>query len=81
MNPSRSSVVSGERLSRGSRTTISAASLSAFTSLFLPQPGCSARPWMVTMKRAAENVSSCSSPAVEPSSVYAASAPKRSRSK
>ena len=33
------------------------------------------------MKRAAENVSSCNSPAVEPSSVYAATAAKRPMSK
>ena len=49
-NPSRPSVVSGERVSRGSAATKSAASLTAFTSLPFAVPGCSPRPSMMHLQ-------------------------------
>ena len=51
-NPSRPSVVSGERASRGSAATKSAASLTAFTSLPFAVPGCSPRPSIVHLQLA-----------------------------
>ena len=67
--PSRPSVVSGERLSCGRRARICPAILIAFTSSPFAQPGWIARPWMRMRTCAPENVSVCSSPAVEPSTV------------
>ena len=53
----------------GSAATISAAIRVALTSMSFAQPGCASTPWMVTITCSAENVSSCSSPRSEPSSV------------
>ena len=71
----------GRPLVPGSRASTCAASLSAFTSSSFAVPGWIERPVILSVTFAAENVSSWISPAVEPSSVYAASAPNRSRSK
>ena len=76
MKPSRPSVRSGVS-SGGSAATISAAIRVALTSLSFAQPGCASTPWMVTITCSPLNVSSCSSPRSEPSSVYAQTAPKR----
>ncbi len=57
-----------------------AASRAAFTSLPFAQPGWMSTPCTVSCTSTALNVSSCSSPGCEPSSVYAHSAPKRSMS-
>ena len=79
--PSRPSVVSGERESFGSRSTTAAASLIALTSSPFAQPGWMARPRILIRTCAPENVSCCTSPAVEPSTVYAATAPNVSTGK
>ena len=79
--PSRPSVVSGERRSVGSEDTRSAASLTAFTSLPFAASRVHREAADGDADRLAENVSISSSPTPEPSSVYATSAPKASRSK
>ena len=67
--PSRSSVVSGERLSRGSAAMRSAASFTAFTSCPFAVPGWVERPRIVIVTLEALNVSASISPSSEPSSV------------
>ena len=79
MKPSRPSVRSGVR-SAGSAASTSPASRAALTSLSFAQPGCASTPWIVSATSSAANVSSCSSPRSEPSSVYAQTAPKASTS-
>ena len=76
--PSISSVVSGESRSFGNRSTIAAASLIALTSSPFARPGWIVRPRIRILTCAPENVSCWISPAVEPSSVYAATAPNES---
>ena len=68
MKPSRPEVASGVR-SDGSAARIRPASVEAFTSLPVAKPGCTSTPWMTRSAPAAVNVSSWSSPTVEPSSV------------
>ena len=79
--PSRSSVVSGERPSRGSAATTSARSFTALTSRPLAVPGWTPTPLIVSLSWYAENDSVSISPRPEPSNVYARSAPNTARSK
>ena len=74
-------MVSGESVFFGRRSTIAAASLIAFTSSPFASPGWIDRPRMRIRTCAPENVSSWISPTVEPSIVYAATAPKVSTGK
>ena len=68
-NPSRPSVVSGERLSVGRLATNRAASLIGLTSFPFAVPGCTPTPWKVTFSSSADHVSFSISPTTEPSSV------------
>ena len=79
MKPSRPDVVSGVEVRR-KRGQDRPASVEALTSLPVAKPGCTSTPWITRSAPAAVNVSSCNSPADEPSSVYAQAAPKRSMS-
>ena len=81
MNPSRPEVVSGVSRSDGSAARICAAIRAALTSVPFAQPVCVSTPWIVSVTLEPVNVSSCSSPMSEPSSVYAHAAPKRAMSK
>ena len=69
MKPSRPDVVSGVSRSDGSAVRMRAARRPACTSWPVAKPGWTSTPSMRIVTAAAVNVSSCSSPMLEPSSV------------
>ena len=67
--PLAARVVSGVSRSDGSEASTRPASRAALTSLPVAKPGWMSTPWTVNVTSTALNVSSCSSPGCEPSSV------------